>query len=353
MSFSPAKRIRQPAQPMKPVIDPAGWYPADLDADDGWIYELSDGETEEIRRAVADVEARGLDIRTIGRDDFPLPTLDEGLAALYDELNEGRGFFLLRGVPIAEFTKHQAGIAFWGIGTRFGRAVSQNAKGHLIGHVKDFGGDYNAPNVRGYQTNVQMSFHTDQCDYVALLCMHPAKSGGASRIASTVTLYNEMLKRCPELVEELIGEFYLTRHGEIPPDEPPWYKLPVFSFHDGYFSGRGPGTHLTKAQELPGVPPLTEKQWEAIAAFRSMVTENYFDMDFRPGDIQILQSHVTVHTRTQFEDWPEVERKRHLMRLWLLDANGRPLAPGFRENISGINVSGIEPTAPVDNLVAA
>lgn len=353
MPFRPAERIRQPAGPMKPIVDPAGWYPADLEANDDWIYELSETEASEIRDAVAAIEASGKNIKDIRKEDFQLPTLDEGLVALYDELNEGRGFFLLRGVPIAEMTKHQAGIAFWGIGTRFGRTVSQNAKGHLIGHVKDFGGDYNDPKVRGYQTNVQMSYHTDQCDYVALLCMHPAKSGGASRIASTVTLYNKMLKTCPDLVKELINDFYLTRHGEIPPDEPPWYKLPVFSFHDGYFSGRGPGVHLTKAQDLPGVPPLTEKQWEAIRAFRSMVGENHFDMDFRPGDIQILQSHVTVHTRTQFEDWPEVERKRHLMRLWLLDKNGRPLAPGFRENISGIEVAGIELTAPVDNLVAA
>src|SRR5690606_14164840 len=170
----------------------------------------------------------------------------------------------------AGFTKAQAAAAFWGIGTRFGRAVSQNAKGHMRGHVKDFGGDYNDPNVRGYQTNAQMSFHSDQCDIVALLCMRGAKSGGASRIASTVAIYNEMLKRDPALVEALVGEFYLTRHGEIPPGEPPWYKLPVFSFADGYFSARGPGTHMVKAQNLPGVPQFTATQKAAIAAFREL-----------------------------------------------------------------------------------
>ncbi|MFT5438489.1 MAG: hypothetical protein ACI9MJ_000348 [Alphaproteobacteria bacterium] len=353
MPFRPAERIREPAKPMQPLIDPAGWYPGDLEANNDWIYELSDREIREVREAVAMVEARGVNIKDICQDDFPLPKFDKGLEMLLDELKEGRGFFLLRGVPVAEFTKHQAGIAFWGIGTRFGRAVSQNAKGHLLGHVKDFGGDYNDPNVRGYQTNVEMTFHTDQCDYVALLCMTPAKSGGASRIASTVTLYNEMLEKCPELAKELTSEFYLTRHGEIPPDEPAWYKLPVFSFHKGYFSGRGPGTHMMKAQNLPGVPPFTEAQKDAFAAFRSLVRENYFDMDFRPGDIQILHSHVTVHTRTEFQDWPEIERKRHLMRLWLQDIGGRPLVRGFRENISGIEVADIPFTAPVDSLEPA
>lgn len=353
MPFRPAERIRQPAESMQPLVDPAGWYPEDLAANTDWIYELSEREVKEVRAAVASVERRRVDIKDVCQDDFPLPTFDKALEALHDELKEGRGFFLLRGVPIEDFTKQQAGIAFWGIGTRFGRAISQNAKGHLLGHVKDFGGDYNDPNVRGYQTNVEMSFHTDQCDYVALLCMTPAKSGGASRIASTVTLYNEMLKQCPDLVQELVNEFYLTRHGEIPPGEPPWYKLPVFSFHKGYFSGRGPGTHLMKSQGLPGVPPFTEAQKDAFAAFRNIVRENYFDMDFRPGDIQILHSHVTVHTRTEFEDWPEPERKRHLMRLWLQDINGRPLVRGFRENISGIEVKDMRPSAPVDSFEAA
>jgi len=353
MPFRPAERIRQPAESMQPLVDPAGWYPADLEANTDWIYELSEREVKEVRAAVASVEARRVNIKDICQDDFPLPTFDKGLEALHDELKEGRGFFLLRGVPVEDFTKQQAGIAFWGIGTRFGRAMSQNAKGHLLGHVKDFGGDYNDPNVRGYQTNVEMTFHTDQCDYVALLCVTPAKSGGASRIASTVTLYNEMLKQCPDLVRELVNEFYLTRHGEIPPGEPPWYKLPVFSFHKGYFSGRGPGTHLMKSQGLPGVPPFTEAQKDAFAAFRAIVRENYFDMDFRPGDIQILHSHVTVHTRTEFEDSPEPELKRHLMRLWLQDIHGRPLVKGFRENISGIEVKDIRPSAPVDSFEAA
>ena len=124
------------------------------------------------------------------------------------------GVFLLRGVPVGDFNNVQAAAAYWANGSRFGRPVSQNNKGHVLGHVKDFGGDYNAPDVRGYQTNAQLNFHCDQCDHVALLCMHPSKSGGASRIASSVTVYNELLKAYPELVEELIAEFYVSRHGE-------------------------------------------------------------------------------------------------------------------------------------------
>jgi hypothetical protein len=217
MSFQPAPRIREAASPMQPVVDPAGWYPEDLAANEGWIYELTPQEVAEVRNAVATIEARGLDILEIRGDDVNMPILDESLAMLYDELLNGRGFFLLRGVPVAEFNAIQAAAAYWVIGSRFGRPISQNNKGHQLGHVKDFGGDYNAPDVRGYQTNAQLNFHCDQCDYVALLCMHPSKSGGASRIASGVTVYNELLKAHSDLVEALIGEFFVSRHGEVSP----------------------------------------------------------------------------------------------------------------------------------------
>ncbi len=353
MTFRPAERTRERAVPMAPVIDPAGWHASDLAANEDWIHELSQAEAGEVLAAVAEVERRGLGILEMRREDFVMPRFDAMLGALYAELLDGRGFVVIRELPIGDLTKAQSAAALWGIGTRFGRALSQNGKGHMLGHVKDFGGDYADPNVRGYQTSAEMSFHSDQCDYVALLCMQPSKTGGESRITSAVTIYNEMLKDCPELVEELIAEFYQTRHGEVPPGEKPWYKLPVFSFHEGYLSVRGAGVHALKAQGLPGVPAFTEKQRAAFDAFQDMARRLCFDMDFRPGDIQILHNHLAVHTRTAFEDWPEPERKRHLMRLWLCDWAGRPLVAGFRENIQGIEVAGVAPSAPIDNFEPA
>jgi hypothetical protein len=354
MPFRPAPRLRKPAVPMQPVVDPAAWRAEDLAATDDWIYELTAAEIDEVRAAVDGVERRGLDILDIGRDDFPLPRFDAMLAMLYDELKEGRGFVLIRGLPADDLTTAQKAAAFWGIGLRFGRALSQNNKGHMLGHVKDFGGDYADPNVRGYQTAAEMTYHSDQCDYVALLCVHPSKSGGESRITSSVSIYNDMLAARPDLARELTAEFHQTRHGEIPPGEKPWYKLPIFSFHEGYFSGRGAGVHTLKAEGLPGVPPFTDAQREAIALFQETARRLRFEMDFRPGDIQILHSHLTVHTRSAFEDWPEPERKRHLMRLWLCDdRNGRPLVPGFRENLQGVTVAGMKPTAPINSFEPA
>jgi alpha-ketoglutarate-dependent taurine dioxygenase len=354
MTFRPAERVREPAMPMQPLVDPAGWRPADLAANEDWIYELSDDEKDDIRNAVADARRHGRDILQVTRENFPLPHLDAGLRQMYDELLEGRGFVLVRGMPIDDFDTTQAAIAFWGIGMRFGRALSQNAKGHVLGHVKDFGGDYADPKVRGYQTRAEMNFHSDQCDYVALLCVQPSKSGGASRIASTVTVYNEMLRESPALVQALVDEFYLTKHGEVSPGQRPWYRMPLFSFQDGYFTARAAGAHVRKAQGLPGVPNFTETQLAALKAYQEIARRVHFDMDFRPGDIQILHNHVTLHTRTAFEDWPEPERKRHLMRMWLAErAGGRPTVPGFRDQIQGIEVKGVRHCAPIDTFEPA
>jgi len=348
MTFKPAPRTRQPAEPMKPIVDPAGWTAEEMLATDEWIYELSDDEINEILGAVDSAEKNGLGILDVTRENFPLPILDEELALLRDELLNGRGFFLMRGLPVDDMSYEAAGMAFWAMGTRFGRFVSQNPKGHMLGHVKNFGGDYHDPKVRGYQTSVQMNYHSDQCDSVWLMCMHPAKSGGESLITSTVTVYNEMLKRRPELAEALIADFYQTKHGEVAPGEDPYYKLPVFSFKDGYFSGRGPGIHLLKAFDLPGVPPATENQKEAFPYFQKLAGELAFPTNFQKGDIQVLHSHVTVHTRTEFVDYEEIEKKRHLMRLWVIDDDGRPLVPGFRENFAGVEIPGVKHSAPVN-----
>lgn len=350
MPFKPAPRIRKPAEPMQPLVDPAGWTADELAASDDWIYELSTAEKEDIRKAVARIEQQGLAILDITRNDFPLPDFDAGLEALYDELLEGRGFFLMRGVPVEDFSKEQAAIAFWGIGTRFGNMISQNTKGHMLGHVKALGHDYADQLVRGYQTADEMHFHSDLCDYVALMCLHPAKKGGASRIASGVTLYNELLKSDPDLLEELIDDFYFSKYAESKDGKASWFKMPIFSFKDGYCTSRGIGSRAMKAQNIPGVPKFTERRKKAVEAYHAKVQEIYFDMDFQPGDIQILHNHVTLHSRTSFEDWPDIERKRHLMRLWFNDEHGRPAIPAFRKELKGIVLHDAEPSAPVDNF---
>ena len=341
-------RHRSAAQPMKPLVDPAAWRPEEMAAHDDWIYELSNAEIAELTQAVERASSGGGDIKDVKLADFPLPTLGPALADIRGDLLEGRGFVLIRGVPVAEYSRAQSALAFWGIGLHLGRPISQNGQGHLLGHVKDIGNDYNDPTTRGYTSRAEIGFHCDRCEYVGLMCLHPAKQGGESRIASSVMLYNEMLARRPDLVEELVKDFCWTRHGESSPGEKPFYEYPVFAFEQGYFSARGVSSHIYKSQGLPGVPPFTEKQIEALDLFKATVRELAFDMEFRQGDIQFLQNQVILHSRRGFEDWPEPERRRHLLRLWVSDDAGRAVPPVYRKIISGINVEGVEPKTPLD-----
>jgi len=348
MVFRPAPRRREKALPMKPVIDPAGWLPDHMTNNDEWIYELTKEEISELLYITEKIETSNIEILEISQDNFPLPILDKRLATLQDELLEGRGLFLIRGLPVTEISQKAATIAVWAMGSRFGRFIPQNGKGHMIGHVKDFGGDYQEANVRGYQTAAQMRFHSDQGDYVWLMCINQAKSGGESLVSSSVTIYNEMLKRRPDLAKVLINEFYQTKHGEIEAGEVPYYKLPIFSFQNGFFSARGTGAHALKAFNLVGVPSATDEQLEAFEYFQLLARDYAYEATFEPGDIQVLHNHVMVHTRKSFEDWPEIERKRHLMRLWIVDDDGRPLVSGFRENFRGVDVPGVPRSAPVN-----
>lgn len=336
--WKPGSRERAPAELLKPIKDPAGWYPQDYDGTQCWAYRLSDREVGELMDAVADTERHGLGLMDISRDDFLLPTLGEALLEIRDEVMNGRGFALIRGLPVEGRTREQTAAAFWGIGTYMGQAISQNRQGHLLGHVTDLGGDY--AKVRGYMTKAHMKFHCDRADILSLCCLQPAKSGGAHRVCSSVTLYNEMLRRRPDLVKELTFRFYRARSGELPPGvTEPWSRQPIFSVQDGYFAARGASAAIAKGQKLPGVPPLTSAQEEAIEMFKALTEEIYIDIDFEPGDISFVNNHVTLHSRTAFEDWPEAERKRHLLRLWISNRM-RPVHADIETEIRGVTVEG-------------
>lgn len=344
------KARRQPAVAMQPVIDPADWSPGDLGPVETWSYRLSERDIGELGDAVAAVRRAGVALVDIERAAFPLGGFANVLNDVYHELTDGRGIVMLRGFPIDRFDREAVAIAYLGLGSYLGHRMSQNNEGHILGHVKDLGGDYHDTNTRGYMTNAEMMFHSDGCDYVGLLCLNSSKSGGESRVASSVAVYNRMLKRRPDLVQVLCEDFYRSLVTDVATGERPWYKQPVFSVTDGYFSATGAGIAIDKAPNLPGVPPLTAAQNEAIAVYRATVEECAIDIEFKPGDIQLLNNFVTLHTRREYQDWPEPARKRHLWRLWLSDANGRPIPKEQRDGRagSGIKIAGMRLTAPLD-----
>jgi hypothetical protein len=345
---------RLPAVPMQPVVDPADWTADSLGPVADWSYRISPADQDELIAAVAHFRKLALPLPEVDRTNFPLPRLRHVLADIRAELIDGRGIVMVQDFPVEALDREGVALAYMGFGSYLGDKMVQNRHGHVLGHVKDLGEQYGTTG-RSYNTNAEVRFHSDACDYVGLLCLHPARKGGNSRVASSVALYNKMLERRPDLVEVLTRDFYRSHNGEMTPGTSPWYKQPIFCFTEGYFSAIGAGSTIDKVLRIPGVPPLTPQQREAIALYRSIVDELAVDIEFKAGDIQFLANQVTLHSRRAFEDWPEPQRRRHLLRLWLRDPAGRPLPKeqrGTRRD-RGVQIEGLRMIAPLDVEVAA
>jgi hypothetical protein len=309
-----------------PVAGAAAWRGKDVA---GWQREFSAAEIAEIEAAVD--ACRG-DPAALSPANFSLPTLGPALRAILKELLEGRGFILLRGLPVQSWSRERQALAYLGIGAWLGRFCSQNAKGHLLGHVKDLGLDIRDPNVRYYQTNRKLEYHTDSVDIVGLLCLQPAKAGGESYIASSMTVYNEILRRRPDLMPALFEPFPTDRRGEVPEGMKPWFDIPIYHWHAGRLSCIYVRQYIESAQKLfPEARRLTRAQVEAMDLMDELCNDPaiHLAMDFRPGDIQLLHNHQILHSRSDFENWPEPERHRHLLRMWLAPPEARPLPEVF------------------------
>ena len=319
----------------------AAWYGPHMAARDEWLMPLAPADVREIEQAVKSLIACDADIAAISVGDFPLPSLGSKLKArVRDEVLNGRGFLLLRGLPVERWSLREAATAYFGLGAHLGSARSQNAKGHVLGHVQDLGLDAQDPNVRIYQTSARQTFHTDSCDIVALLCLKTARSGGLSALVSSSTIFNEMLRRRPDLLALLLEPIATDRRGEVPPGQKPFFEIPVFNWHAGRLSAIYQRQYIESAQRFADAPRLTPAHREALDLFDALADDPALNMtmEFKPGDVQFVHNHTILHDRTAFVDWPEPERKRHLLRLWLAASDARELPPVFAQRYGSVTI---------------
>ena len=352
--------MRAPAPELPPEqTGPAAWYGSDMAKRTEWLMTLSPDEIGEVEAATKALAAREADIAAVTARDFPLPTLAGRLTArVGDEVLNGRGFLLLRGLPVARWTMREAATAFFGLGAHLGSARSQNAKGHVLGHVQDLGLDVKDPNVRIYQTHERQTYHTDSCDIVGLLCLRTARSGGLSALVSSTTIFNEMRRRRPDLLALLFEPIATDRRGEVPAGQKPYFEIPVFNWYRGFLSAIYQRQYIDSAQRFPEVPGLAAGQVEALDMFDALANDPglHMFMEFEPGDVQLVHNHTMLHDRTAFTDWPDPARRRHLLRLWLAASGARPLPEVFAQRYGsvaigdrgGIIVHGTKLNAPLD-----
>lgn len=334
---------REPAVRGRPVVDPAIWRGDDLDKTRRWIFELDD-------RDLGSLMAVARSVRKIIGDDpngllaLPATAFDFGpftqtISSIRQELKDGLGAALIRRLPMDEMDPLDAATIYWGLGRQLGIACSNNPEGDMLGHVTDLGKTQKDPRSRGYQTREALSFHCDQSTLVGLLCVRTPKSGGLSKISSSVAMYNEMLRRDPASVDVLSQPFCWSKHGEMNPGECPYYESPVFNFLDGKLCVSFGPTHIQKGHELPEAPDLSEPQRTALALAKTIAEELHFPMTLERGDMQFLNNSVAMHTRTAYEDWPQADKKRLLWRLWLISPDIRPSTPYITQWGIGVKVN--------------
>lgn len=327
---------------LPPAVEgPAAWRGVDMAASGEWLETLSDADCAEIGTAAkAALDAAGGDIAAIKADAFPLPTLAGRIAKIENDILNGRGFALMRGLPVDDWGVELSAAAFYGIGAHMGSARSQNAKGHILGHVRDLGRDPNDPSARIYQTTARQTFHTDSTDIVGLLCLKTAKAGGESMLVSAMTAYNVMRAEAPELALELFRPNAIDRRGEVPVGMKGYYLLSPLTWHEGRLTVHYQRRYIDSAERFDDAPRLTEKRIAALDMFDRLANDpaNKLDMEFKPGDIQLAHNHTLMHDRLGFEDWPEPERRRHLLRLWLACPGARPLPEAFAQRFGQVTI---------------
>lgn len=331
----------QKALPPARIDCPAAWYGAELaQQQERWLVQLNMAQIEEIEAAAEQFIRSEKSPATMKCEDFSLPLTQPILKKLSDTLKHGIGFQLIRGLPVDKYSLNTAVVIYCGIGTHLGRARSQNAMGHVLGHVYDLGADSNNPDARIYQTSARQTFHTDSTDVVGLLCLRSAMQGGESMLVSTVTIYNEMQKRHPELVPFLFEPVATDRRGEIPYGQQPFFSIPILNWHQQLLTGIYHRRYIDSASRFVDAPKLSAEHVAAMDCFDALANDPHLHlcMDFQPGDMQFVYNHTLLHDRKSYRDSADPAERRHLLRLWLSMPGDRALPEYFAQRYGSVEI---------------
>lgn len=302
--------------PRSPVGGPAAWRGDELAARTDWRVQLDASDIDEIDRALVFAERTGRPLAALRRRDFPLPTLRGRILAWAAALQHGTGVVLLRGLPVARWSEDRAKLCFWCLGLHLGRPGAQNGRGDLLGRVRDQGLSYDDPAVRGYQTAAALRFHTDFADVVGLFCLRAAKSGGLSRFVSSVRVYDELLQRRADLVDLLFEPMLFDTRGDA---GIAFLRVIPCRYDAGQLRSLYHGDYLRSGEQHAGAPRIPARVHELLDIYDAIASEPgmYIDVEFLPGDVQLLSNHTVLHSRTAYVDGDQPEQQRDLLRLWL------------------------------------
>ena len=314
-----------------PLIDPAAWRRADFPNESKWTVTLTDTHIGELESAATELAAQKDDLANITKASFPLPTLASTLVELLDDLEGGRGFVRLSGMPTERWGKDISRLALYGMSLHLGWPEGQDKAGSLIHDVKDTGVQFGTTaNVRYFETNSSIDFHNDGADVFALFCLAKGQEGGRSLLISGVEVFNEIVRRRPDLAQVLQEDFHFDLRGQRP-DGSRCQVVPIYSYYQGGMSIILKTAYIHSAQRFDDVPRLSDKQNESLALLHEVLEDRelILEFDLEPGDCLIASNHTILHGRTGFVDGGDSDQVRHMLRLWLTIPNGRALPPHY------------------------
>jgi len=337
----------------KPVTGPAAWRGDGLGQSQEWVFQLSPGQVTELETLGERFMRDDPDLRTVQATDYPLVATADAVQAWRRDVDCGRGFVLVRGLRTDLYSDALSAAIYYILGLHMGEPIRQNEHGDLVDHVYATSDKtMDDPTALSSKVRDQLVYHSDSSDVVSLMCLRPARAGGASCLVSGAEIYNEILRRRPDLAPLLFEPFYWDwkrQDHEAPGNT---YTSPIVSIVDGVFSMYAGDLYIFTAQDYPEVPRLTPRQVEVLELFDAITYEPgmAIEMDFRPGDIQWLSNYAALHARTGFTDYPEPQRRRHLLRLWLSRKGERPVVEGFGKNaVVQPRAAARDPSVQTDN----
>jgi len=310
----------------------AAWTVDDLRGDPGWVFTLDDRAGRDLLATTRAAFQPGKPLLDYRLGDFDLGTAGPVIRAAVAEIKDGRGFTLLRGMPRDGVSAEEFELMTWAIGLHTGVARPQGKASQYLSAVRDAGSEYRSSRGRGYSSAAELDFHTDSADIVMLTCYNVAKSGGQSMVTSSVMAHQVMMAERPDLAELLHEPYYFSRQQEEAPHEGPFYANPIFDESGGVLCSKWNRNRLLTAQKMDGVPQLTAARLEAIDLLDDILRRPalMYAMYLEPGDMQLLNNHATLHSRTEFEDHGDPALKRCLFRLWLAPPDWLTLPESWR-----------------------
>jgi alpha-ketoglutarate-dependent taurine dioxygenase len=307
-----------PATAPVPLEEQCEWRTDEVG--ESYIFHLTDDHVAELDAALVHAESRIDDVLDITRDDFPLPGLAPELAGITDDLVNGRGMVLIRGVPVERYSKDRASAIYWGVGMHLGHPWPQNAKGHLLGDVTDQGRAIDDPTARGNELGgIPLPFHSDGSDLVGLFCLDAGAGGGDSLVANAVTIHNDLVREDPELAAELYEPFPYDLRGEQAPGSRPWYTMPVFTRREDRLFVRYIRPYIESSKRHADAPRPSDVARAALDRLDAMCADPQYRvaMGMQAGDMQFVNNYHVLHGRDGYRDDRAAGKIRHLKRLWL------------------------------------